>query len=214
LSEKDILALFEDCDAVWFHDGNPKNPHVELSSKLCSNIYFNCSKVFQYPEHCHTLANQLVLKLREFGVNRADWVIGPPYAAIPLSYEVAKIIGALHGFTERDKENPKRLIWRRFQIREGQTVLQIEDAVSTAKTLFNDRRVIKRGNKEGVKFLSVAGAIVLRPTKLKATYRGIQIVALIEREAWVKKRKNCPLCEAGSKRYRPKTHWDKLTKKR
>jgi len=214
LLEEGVLSIFEACDAVWFHDGNPKSPHAKLASGLCSNGYFNCSKVLKYPEYCHSLAYQLVMKLKTNGMKRVDWVVGPAYGAITLSFEVARIIGAIHAFTEKDPRSPKKMLWSRFQIPKGSRVLQIEDAVATGETLQNVRRVINESNKAKVKFLQIVGTIVHRPVKLPTEYCGIKVVALIEKEIPVFKPQECPLCKAGSPRYRPKAHWKELTKKR
>lgn len=214
--EEKVLALFRECDAVWFHSGDPKAPHAELSSGLCSDGYFNCSKVFQYPKHCQTLAELLVKKLKQNELKNVDidWVVGPAYAAIPLAHEVAKILRAKSGFTEKDPRDPKKMVWNRFNIEEGSTVLQVEDAISTCRTSLETRRVINRENKGKVRFLDIIGAIVLRPQKLPISCDGIKVVALIEKEIRVFKPEECPLCKAGSPRYRPKRHWKELTRQK
>ena len=216
-TEEKVLALFRECNAVWFHSGDPKTSHAELSSGLCSDGYFNCSKVFQYPKYCQRLAGMLVKKLlKQEGLRdiNIDWVVGPAEAGIKLAHEVAKPFGAKAGFTEKDPKNPKKMIWDRFNISEGSTVLQVEDAMASGWTSLESRRAINRENKGKVRFLDIIGAIILRPQKLPFSCDGIKVVALVEKEIRVFRPEECPLCEQGSPRYRPKSHWAELTGKK
>ncbi|PIP27871.1 MAG: hypothetical protein COX29_04250 [Candidatus Moranbacteria bacterium CG23_combo_of_CG06-09_8_20_14_all_35_22] len=36
-SEEELLHIFSLCDAYWYHDGDPKKPHAELTGGWCSN---------------------------------------------------------------------------------------------------------------------------------------------------------------------------------
>ena len=219
LSQKEILMILEACDAVWIHDGDPRKPHVELTSGLCSNAYFNLSKVLQYPNIVQILAHQLTRKLSEKGItwSEVDWVVGSPYAAITFSFEVARQLGVLHGFCEKAKEDPKKMVWKRFEISEGQRVLQVEELITTSSTFRKVRKAIEEGNPLKVEFLPIIGTIVHRPPKLPVEYEidreKIKIVALVEKEVFATQPEKCPLCKKGSKRLRPKENWKELTRK-
>jgi len=215
MTQEAILKLFDMCDAAWVHDGNPKSPHAELTSGLCSNGFFDCMRVLKYPNLTEILARQLA-KIITFCCDKPDWVVGSAYAAITFSYEVAKVTGAVHGFVEKDPTDPKgkRMSWARMKIPAGSKVLQIEELITTSGTVIEVRRAIEEGNGEPIIFLPVIGALVHRPPKLPVDYGGRKVVALIEREIWAVDPKDCPLCKAGSIRYRPKTHWAELTGKK
>lgn len=214
LSQEEILHLFNLCDAVWFHDGDPHKPHAELVSGECSNGYFNCSLVLCYPNLNEILARQLARKLNAQGIKKVLWVIGSPYAAITFSYEVAKSLGARHVFVEKDPKDPtgKRMVWRRMTIPAGDEVLQAEELITTAYTTNEVKRAVEEGNSGPVNFLPTVGALVHRPPKLPADHGGRRVVALIEKEIWAVE-PPCHLCRAGSPRYRPKSHWKELTGK-
>lgn len=216
MSESQIIKLFEEHDAVWIHDGDSTKPHAELTSGLCSNGFFDCMRVLQDPAHNAYLALLLIQKLKQNDINTdsVKWVVGSSYAAITFSYEVAKQLDVYHGFTEKDPVNPKKQIWQRLNIPAESTVLQIEELITTTGTFKEVRRAIEEGNEGKVNFLPTVGTIVLRPPKLQTDYEGIRIVALVEKEIWAVKPEDCPLCKAGSPRYRPKTHWKELTGKR
>jgi len=215
-SEAEILSWFSALDAYWMHDGDPKRPHAELSSGLCSNGFFECQKVLEIPNLCEILARQLAWKLkRETDISSVDWVIGSPYAAITFSHEVAKALGARAGFVEKDPKDPegKKMVWRRRVIPKGAKVLQAEELTTTSNTFRAVRQAIVDGNSEPVNFAPIIAALVHRPPKLPADYGDVRVISLIEKEVWAVQPAECPLCKAGSKRVRPKTHWAELTGK-
>ena len=211
--EEEILCWFGLCDGAWIHDGNPSKPHAKLSSGLCSNAFFECQAVLEHPNLNEILAHQLYEKLIRNKVEKVDWVVGSPYAAITFSYEVAKAFGAAHGFAEKDPNNSsgKKMVWRRRTIPEGAVVLQIEELITTSNTFREVRRAIEEGNKYSVNFIPIIGALVHRPSKLPASYGNEKVVALVEREVWAVEPNECSLCKGGSERIKPKANWDKLT---
>lgn len=173
-----------------------------------------CMRVLCHPIFNQELARHLVERLADEGrIMKVDWVVGSPYAAITFSYEVAKILGAVHGFPEKDPTNPKKMVWRRMTIPKNATVLQVEELITTSRIFKEVRRAIEEGNAEPVNFLPVVAVLVHRPPKLPVDYGDRKVIALIEEEIWAADPKDCPLCKAGSPRYRPKTHWKKLTGK-
>ena len=218
LSQEIILSWFEACDAVWLHNGDPTKPHAELTSGMCSNGFFDCLRVLCHPNLNEILAYELAKRMVKEGLadfERVDWVIGSPYAAITFSYEVAKALDATHMFCEKDPADPKgkKMLWKRLTIPESATVLQIEELITTSGTMQEVRRAIKEGNEYPVNFLPVVGTLAHRPPKLPVDYGEQQVVALVEKEIWAVPPEECPLCKAGSVRYRPKTHWRELTGK-
>jgi len=215
LSQEEALRWFALCGAVWLHDGKPKSPHAELTSGMCSNGYFNCPEILKFPNLAEIFACQLARRLQQARIGNIDWVISSAYAAITLGHEVAKRFGVAFGHTEKDPTDPdqKRMLWRRMQIPAGANVLQIEELGTTLGTTLEVRRAVKEGNTEPVNFLPTVGMLVHRPPKLPIDYGDIRIVSLIEKAIWAVPPAECPLCKAGSPRYRPKTHWPELTGK-
>ncbi len=215
LSPEKILHWFDVLDAGWIHDGDPKKPHAELTSGKCSNGFFDCLRVLRHPNLNEILARQLTQKLKADGIEEVDWVIGSPYAAITFSHEVAKALGAVHGFAEKDPTDPKgkKMVWRRMTIPEGAIVLQVEELITTSGTFQEVRRAVGEGNSESVEILPVVGALIHRPSKLPADYDDTKVVALVEKEVWAVEPKECPLCREGSRRLRPKSNWKELTGK-
>jgi len=216
IEQETVLEWFNILDAGWTYSGNSADPHAELTSGKCSNAYFDSPRVLKYPNLNELLAKQLVQKLRENGItaDKVDWVIGSAYAAITFSYEVARVLRAIHGNTEKDPTDPKgkRMVWQRLAIPDGANVLQIEELTSTSGTFQEVRRAVEQGNPEPVNFLSEIGILIHRPPKLPVDYGDRKVVALVEKEVWAVE-PPCSLCKAGSPRYRPKSHWRELTGK-
>ncbi|MFZ2970141.1 MAG: hypothetical protein WA063_03275 [Minisyncoccia bacterium] len=215
LTQEEILRWFGLCNAVWIHNNDPSFPHAELSGGLCSNGFLESQGVLENPNLSEILAHQLIMKLRKVGVKRPDWIISSSYAAITFGYEVARQMGATFGFTTKDCSDPKekRMLWKRRTIPKESVVLQIEELGTTSSTFREVRRAVEEGNSEPVSFLPTVGMLIHRPPKLPVDYGEYKVVALVEKEIWAVDPAKCSLCEAGSKRYRPKTHWKELTGK-
>lgn len=213
---EEILEWFDLCDAFWMHSGDVNNPHAKLTSGMCSNGFFDCLRVLKYVNLSEILANQLARRIRKvIGDQKVDWVIGSPMAGITFGHDVARALGASKFmFTEKDTLQKGKMTWNRIVIPEGETVLQVEELTTTSKTLNNVQEAVNTGNLNLVNWLNVIGILVHRPPKLPVDHYGDRgIVSLIEKEIWAVDPSECYLCKAGSKRYRPKTHWKELTGK-
>lgn len=218
LAPEEILTWFENEDAYWVYPGEPRpeQAHAELTSGLCSDGFFDCLLVLRYPNITEILAYQLARKLRATEkIGRVDWVVSSSYAAITFGHEVAKWLRATFMLVEKDPADSKgkRMVWRRMTIPAGAKVLQAEELITTSGTFQEVRRAIEEGNSEPVTFIPIIGALVHRPPNLPINYDGRRVIALIEKKVRAFDPKDCPFCNVGSPRYRPKTHWKELTGK-
>ena len=209
MTEERIIEIFKEHDAFWTYTGGP---HAELTSGLCSNAYFNLSKVLCKPILVEALARALCQKLNQAGTeeNPPDWVVGSAYAAITFSYEVAKQLGADHAFAEKTPVSHK-MSFKRVEIPKDALVLQVEELITTMDTANAVRNAIVCDNPHPVNFFPFVGTIVYRPSKLDKN--SCRIVALTKRLVWSVPPNECPLCRAGSPRFRPKEYWNKLTQR-
>lgn len=213
MSDDEVLELYRERDAVWFfnYQGDPKAPHAELTSGRCSDGYVNSAPVLSDPEIGRRLAWQLAMRLFQANIY-PDWVVGSAYAAITLSYHLAALVGARHGFTEKDPKDPKRMIWARFVIPRGSSVLQCEELITTLQTTNEVKQAVRDGNPSPVKFLTEVVTVVHRPDALPVKTDRV-IIPLVQRVVKSWKPEECPLCKQGSPRVRPKSHWAELTGK-
>ncbi len=217
LSEEAIFRIFNHCDASWVHDGDAKKQHALLHSGKHSNGFFNCLEVLNRIDFCEVLAAQLASRIRKvIGVTKIDWVVGSPMAGITFAYAVGKALGAERFcFVEKDLKDDKKKICRQH-IPEGETVLQIEELVTTADTMREVKEAVELTSGQ-VNWLPVVGILIHRPPKLPiAEYDGRRPISLIEKEIWAIDPDKCPLCAAGSEAIKPKTppeNWGILTGK-
>jgi len=216
LTETEVVALYEDAGGWWIYDhaGDPKAPHAELTSGLCSDGYIDSSKVLCDPASTELLAFNLKLRIGAAEYRPAtDWVVGSPYAAITFSFEFARQVGAKHGFAEKDPENPKGFVWtNRFVIPGGALVLQVEELVTTLGTSLKVRQAVERGNPHPVRFAPDVATLIYRPARLQGGI--IDVISLVAREIKSWEPGECPLCARGSSRLRPKQHWQELARGR
>ncbi|MBI5793668.1 hypothetical protein HZA87_01080 [Candidatus Uhrbacteria bacterium] len=207
LSPEEIRHIFQTCDALWLHNGDPRVPHAELTSGKCSNGFVDVLRVLRYTNLCQILADQLVHRLHEQGGGIVDWVIGSDHAGATLSYTVAAHLNAQHDFTEKGPD--KTQVWKRFQIKPGEIVLQVEELVTTTGTLKAVRQGIRLAHPHPVRFAPFSLCLVHRTPIYE--FEGSSIVPLIHFDIQTWEPEQCPLCAQGSARVRPKQNWTQLT---
>lgn len=214
LTNAEIRHILELCGALWLHSGNPENPHAELTSGKCSNGFVDVLRMLRFTNLCRIFGFQMFLKIaekaREFGLdseNIASWVVGSDHAGAAFSQSVATWMDAMHDFTVKGPD--KTQLWERFTIEPGETVLQVEELMTTAGTLQAVRAGIRKGNPHPVTFVPFAAVLVHRSEVTEI--EGAPVVHLVHYNIRTWEPEECPLCKAGSKRVRPKTHWDELT---
>lgn len=161
-------------------------------------------------------ADQTALRIRQrIGNRKIDWVIGSPMAGINLAYLVARALSVPKCFfVEKDPASPGKMLWNRMIIPPDETVLNVEELITTSKTLFTVREAVNEGNPFLVDWLPFVGVFVHRLPEMKTEYDGIEVIPVIERIIWAGPKEECDLCRQGSKRYKPKTHWKELTGKK
>jgi orotate phosphoribosyltransferase len=216
LTPEEITHIFQACQAHWQHSGDPKRPHAELTSGKCSNGFVDTLRVLRYANLCLILADQIVRMIRAHHDHTlpdirnpasTDWVIGSDHAGATLSFSVAFHLNALHDFTEKGSDGSQ--LWKRFAIDPGQRVLQVEELITTTKTLNLVRQGIRAGNQEEVEFMPYTATLVHRsPTP---AFEGGPILSLVHYDIETWEPDQCPLCQAGSKRIKPKANWKELT---
>lgn len=206
--------IFRICGALWLRSDNPKEPHVEISSGLCSDSYVNMRRVLRYTNLCMIFAKLMVFMLwKRFpgypSKYRIHWVIGSDHTAATLSFCIALLLGAKHEFTEKGPN--KTQIWRRGLIRQDEVVLQVEDLIATGDTVRAVRLGLRQGNRCPINFF---------PAVLTLTHRSEnQLIDIIypilslrhyEMNTWP--RDKCPLHDQGSVAiHEPQFHWERLT---
>jgi len=186
----DVVNLLKDAQGLL-------SGHFCLTSGLHSDTYFQCAKLYQYPNSVEKIAEELAKKLEglEF-----DTIVAPAIGAIIFGYEVAKQSGILRPkkqvrnlFVERKDE--KMQLRRGYTLSKGERVVIIEDVITTARTIYETIDAIKEFGCEVVG----VGCIVDR-TQGKTD---LNIVSLLKVDPVVYKPEECPLCKEGIELVKP-----------
>ena len=143
LSENNILEIFRDTGALL-------QGHFLLTSGRHSNMYFQCAKVLQYPDHTEKICSIIVDYFRNYDI---DTVISPAMGGIIVGQEVARQLNKKSIFAER--EDRKLTLRRGFTIDPGEKVLVCEDVVTTGGSVFEVIDIVKAqgGKIAGVGFI-------------------------------------------------------------
>ncbi len=179
----EVLNLLEQAEGVL-------HGHFCLTSGLHSDIYFQCAKLYQYPEITSELGKRLAEKLADI---EFDTIVAPAIGAVIIGYETAKNAKKRNLFVER-KDGVMQLR-RGYTLKKGEKVVIIEDVITTARTIKETMEAIKEYEPEVV----AVGCIVDR-TKGKTEYN---IKSLLQIDPVVYDPNDCPLCKEGIELVKP-----------
>lgn len=166
--------------------------HFCLTSGLHSDTYFQCAKLYQYPDIVESLAKELAKKLSEI---EFDTIVAPAIGAVIFGYEVAKQAKKRNLFVER-KDNIMQLR-RGYSLEKGEKVVIVEDVITTARTIFETKEAIKEF---GCEVKGVACIVDRTQGKLADEFK---IYSLLQSSPVTYEPQNCPLCKAGVELVKP-----------
>ncbi len=210
MTEPQLREMLEAAEAFWIHGGDPLMPHAELTTGKCSDGFVDTLRALRFSNVCYVAAQALAKSIRDAYQGPIDWVVGSDHAGAVFSQNVAIWLKAQHDFTEKGAE--KAQDWKRFKIKEGEVVLQVEELMTTSDTFMRVRNGIRAGNGSPVTFAPVAGVLIHRSNVWQIEDTKIVPFAHYDITVWDGPAV-CPLCAKGSKRLRPKQNWAELTGK-
>ncbi len=210
--EEFLIARYIKLQAFFKHDGNPKRPHVQLSSGGHSDGFFNWGVLAEDGYEANWAVTELARKLQFRGMpnfNELGYVIGPGYGAITLADRLAEKFGPLagsckSGFTEKGPEGSMEL--KRGNVK-GKLVLACEDTITSGASVSKTIAAIQA--KGGEIFPAIA-AICNRSGLSNIDGRPIVALINVPMNNWTET--ECPLCKKGSVALRPKdqNNWELL----
>jgi orotate phosphoribosyltransferase len=179
LSKEEILGIFKKHNAL-------KEGHFLLTSGRHSNRYLQCALVLQNPAVAAKLCGQLVKRLP---AQEVDVVIGPALGGVTLAYEIARQLGSVALFAER--ENNVMTLRRGFSIAKGAKVLVVEDVITTGGSV---KETIKVVEDMGGEVVGVASLVDRSGGKIDLGY---PLSSLLPIEVVSYPTEECPLCKEG-----------------
>lgn len=137
---------------------------------------------------------RVAAKLKAAGI-APDVVVGPAMGGIVIGHEVARAFGARSLFTER--EGGVMCLRRGFSLAPGETVVVVEDVVTTGKSTREVMQVIEA---TGAKVIGV-GSLIDRSAGKHGFEVPFESLAIVNVDTWTAA--SCPLCAAGSEPVKP-----------
>ncbi len=166
--------------------------HFCLTSGLHSDTYFQCAKLYQYPNIVEMLAKELAQKLQNIDF---ETVVSPAIGAIIFGYEVAKQTKKRNLFVER-KDGIMQLR-RGYSLEKGEKIIIVEDVITTARTIFETKEALKDF---GCEIMGVACIVDRTQGKLDNEFK---IHSLLKSSPVTYEPENCPLCKQGIELVKP-----------
>ena len=181
-----------DIKEILSNAGGLLSGHFCLTSGLHSDTYFQCAKLYQYPDIVEQLAKKLANELSSLDF---ETVVSPAIGAVIFGYEVAKQTKKRNLFVER--KDGEMQLRRGYHLEKGEKVVLIEDVITTARTIFETKEAIKEFGCEVVGI----GCIVDRTQgKFEQDFK---IYSLLQSSPVTYEPDNCPLCKAGVELIKP-----------
>lgn len=119
--------------------------HFVLTSGLHSAQYMQCALVLQHPAEAEAMARALAAHFRG---QHVETIVAPAIGGIVIGYEVARALGVRSIWTER--EEGRMTLRRGFSVRPGESVVVIEDVMTTGGS-----------TRETIEALRIAGSRVV-----------------------------------------------------
>ena len=166
--------------------------HFCLTSGLHSDTYFQCAKLYQYPDIVEQLAKKLANELSNLDF---ETVVSPAIGAVIFGYEVAKQSKKRNLFVER-KDGVMELR-RGYSLKKGEKIIIVEDVITTARTIFETKEALIEF---GVEVVGVACIVDRTQGKLNNEFK---IYSLLQSAPVTYEPENCPLCKEGIELVKP-----------
>ena len=166
--------------------------HFVLTSGLHSTHYLQCALVLQHPEEAEALARAVAENFRGQPV---ETVAAPAIGGIVIGYEVARAIGVRSIWTER--EGGRMTLRRGFTVRPGESVLVVEDVVTTGGST---RETIEALGDAGARVVGAASIIDRSGGRADV---GVPRVALATLDVPTYDPAVCPSCARGIPAIKP-----------
>ena len=166
--------------------------HFVLTSGLHSPRYLQCALVLQHPQEAEALARAIAAN---FAGERIETVAAPAIGGIVIGYETARALGARSIWTER--EGGRMTLRRGFAIRPGETVLVVEDVVTTGGST---RETVEALRAAGARVVAAASIIDRSGGRAEV---GVPRFALATLDVPALAPASCPACQRGEPAVKP-----------
>lgn len=194
---------------LWQFDWDYSKPHALWTSWLHWDTFNNWSKLVENPTLLAEVAKWIIENLTPLiKDNKPDWIIWPAFWAITLWHEIARQLWTKFAFTEPVQTLEwKMQVLKRFDVKPWDTVLVVEDAISTWWSIIKTIDVMAW---LWAKVMPFVATIVNWSWNDYLWDKKIYALFSWKPKTWNKE--ECILCKGWSEALRPKANRDKFTK--
>jgi len=185
MNDEEVIEKFKDAGALL-------EGHFILSSGLHSSVYLQCALALESTRAAAEFGAALA---QHFGAEEIDLVASPAIGGIVIGYEVARQLGVLFIWTER--EDGHMTLRRGFQVRSGERVLVVEDVITTGGST---RETIDALTALGAKVVAAGSIIDRSGGKVDV---GVPRVSLATLNVAAMTPADCELCRRGNQAIKP-----------
>ena len=147
MTDEDVLAEFRAADALL-------EGHFILSSGLRSPRYLQCARLLMDPARAERIAQALAARIPEQTRNAIDIVVSPAMGGVIIGHEMGRALGKPAVFVERPQGTFE--LRRGFRLDPGDTVLMVEDVVTTG---LSSREAINAIEEAGGEVIAAASIV-------------------------------------------------------
>jgi orotate phosphoribosyltransferase len=166
--------------------------HFLLTSGNHSDTYIQCAQLLSHPDAALWFMKDVA---DHFSNTSVDIVIAPAVGGIIVSYEIARLLGTRAMFMEREQGAMR--LRRGFRIEEGQSVLVVEDVITTGGSVIEVGDAVRRAGGKIAGFGSVVNRSSGRFKPDEHYY------FCVEMDVPMYKPDSCPLCAGGIPAVKP-----------
>ena len=189
----DLKQVYKDSEALL-------EGHFLLSSGKHSQFYLQSARVLENPKTATLLANALAKKIKEQNIE-IDAICSPALGGLIAGYALAVALDVRFIFTER--LNKIMSLRRGFEIKENEKIFICEDIITTGGSALESANVVEKLGANIVGFGALANRGFCPDKKECKLPVNLPLVTLGNFVFDVYDEENCPLCEDGSKAFKP-----------
>ncbi len=210
------IKVYEEKNALWIHNGDPKRPHALLMGEKHSNGFFNSRLVIPDEVLLREAASDLLeLFVQQGGeLLKIHGVVGPQSGATKLAEFLCDLIIAqtqgkcFWASPAKDlNEGRKTMVFSTEDLNRlpEQSILLDEDVLTTGGSVNLTADAVTSASGNVLPFILV----LVNRSGLKEV-NDKKIIALIDHPMPAWDATDCPLCQNGSEVIRPKDNWARL----
>jgi orotate phosphoribosyltransferase len=154
--------------------------HFLLASGLHSDKYIEKFRILENPRNLEPFIQRML----ELSSDKVDWIIGPTLGGALIAFEMARVMGSRCAYSERGEDG--RVLKRNFNIKDDDTILIVDDVLTTGGSIKDTIKSIERGK--------IIRIVVMIDRSVQDINFGIPLYSVLRYPITNYEPSICPLC--------------------